>query len=79
MSNLAPVFAGVIFGATMMVKVLCACGHVGVVCAETLPRSLTCSACGASRYVEGGQRIVNKIAFQEWLLGEHEAPRAQSR
>ena len=52
--------------------------HVGVVFAETL-RSLTCSACGASRYVEGGQRIVNKIAFQEWLLGEHEAPRAQSR
>jgi hypothetical protein len=63
----------------MVVKVSCACGHVGVMFAETLPRSLTCSACGASRYVEGGQRIVNKIAFQEWLLGEHEAPRAQSR
>jgi hypothetical protein len=32
-----------------------------------------------TRRVDGGTRIVNKIAFQEWLLGEHEAPRAQPR
>jgi hypothetical protein len=64
----------------MMLRITCDdCGHTGVAAAETIPRLLTCSACGESRRVEGGARIVNKIAFQEWLLGEHEAPRAQSR
>jgi hypothetical protein len=66
-------------GNTMMVKVVCTCGHTGIVSAETLPRDLVCSRCGSSRRVEAGQPIVNKIAFQEWLLGEREAPRAQSR
>jgi hypothetical protein len=63
----------------MMVRVSCPCGHVGLAIGESLPRNLTCSACGESRRVDGGTRIVNKIAFQEWLLGEHEAPRAQAR
>jgi hypothetical protein len=50
------------------------CGHVGLVSAETLPRELTCARCGSCRHVENGARIVNKIAFQEWLLGEHKVP-----
>jgi hypothetical protein len=51
----------------MMLKIACdSCGHVGRVSAETLPRDLTCSQCGASRYVKPGARITNKIAFQEW-------------
>jgi hypothetical protein len=36
----------------MMVRISCECGHIGLVSAETLPRSLRCSRCGASRYVE---------------------------
>ena len=62
----------------MMVKVTCTCGHVGIVSAESLPRSLTCTRCGSCRRVEAedGTRIVNRVAFEEWLLG---APRAQSR
>jgi hypothetical protein len=60
----------------MMVKIACPCGHVGVVAAETLPRELQCSACGESRRVEGGERIRNRVAFQEWLLGAPGSPRA---
>jgi hypothetical protein len=63
----------------MTVKVVCTCGHVGIVRAESLPCELRCWQCGASRHVEAGARITNKVAFQEWLLGEREAPRAQSR
>jgi hypothetical protein len=68
-------------GNTMMVKVVCTCGHSGVVNAETLPRELTCSRCGSCRYVEAedGTRIVNRVAFEEWLFGAPGAPRAQSR
>jgi hypothetical protein len=64
----------------MMLKIACQqCGHVGLVNAETLPRSLTCSRCGSCRYVKGedGTRIVNRVAFEEWLLGAPGAPRAQ--
>jgi hypothetical protein len=68
-------------GNTMMVKVVCTCGHSGVVNTETLPRELTCSRCGSCRYVEAedGTRIVNRVAFEEWLFGAPGAPRAQSR
>jgi hypothetical protein len=61
----------------MMVRISCECGHIGLVSAETLPRSLRCSRCGASRYVEAedGTRIVNRVALEEWLFGEHNAPR----
>jgi ribosomal protein S27E len=38
----------------MMLKIACQqCGHSGIVNAETLPRSLTCSQCGSCRYVKG--------------------------
>jgi hypothetical protein len=65
----------------MMLRIACTCGHAGLVSAETLPRSLTCSACGASRHIErkDGARIVNRVAFEEWLFGASGAPRAQSR
>jgi hypothetical protein len=55
----------------MMLRITCPCGHVGVAEAATLPRSLTCSACGESRHVEAkdGERIKNPVAFEEWLLG----------
>ena len=53
----------------------------GIVYAETLPRSLTCSRCGSCRYVkvEDGARIVNRVAFEEWLLGASGAPRVTER
>jgi hypothetical protein len=59
-------------GNTMMVKVVCTCGHSGVVNAETLPRELTCSRCGSSRRVETkeGARIRNPVAVMERILGE---------
>jgi hypothetical protein len=60
----------------MMLKIACTCGRVGIASAESLPRELTCSRCGSSRRVEAedGARIVSEVAFQEWLLGEREAP-----
>jgi hypothetical protein len=68
-------------GNTMMVKVVCTCGHSGVVSAESLPRDLVCSRCGSSRHVEAedGTRIVNRVAFEEWLFGERKASRPQAR
>jgi hypothetical protein len=60
----------------MMLKIACPCGHTGIVSAETLPRELTCSRCGASRHVGSGERIVNKVAVLEWLLGGAEEPLA---
>ena len=60
----------------MMLKIACPCGYVGLINAETLPRDLVCSHCGASRRIErkDGARIVNRVAFEEWLRGEHKAP-----
>jgi hypothetical protein len=60
----------------MMLKIACTCGHVGLVCAETLPRSLVCSSCGASRHVEAdqGRAIVSTDRFEEYLAGEREQP-----
>jgi hypothetical protein len=57
-----------------MLKISCPCGHTGITDAR-LPRVLTCSRCGLCRYVEAedGARIVNRVAFEEWLFGEHEA------
>jgi hypothetical protein len=59
----------------MLVKIACSCGHVSVANAENLPRLLTCSRCHSCRRVEAedGARIVNRIAFTEWLFGEGEA------
>jgi hypothetical protein len=61
----------------MLLKIACTCGRVGIVSAETLPRELTCARCGSSRRVEAedGTRIANRVAFEEWLFGEHKAPR----
>ena len=82
-TDFSPGFSGAIFlGATpTMLKIECPCGHVGVVSAERLPRSLTCSRCGSCRYVKGedGTRIVNRVAFEEWLLGAPGAPRVTER
>jgi hypothetical protein len=38
----------------------------------TLPRELTCSRCGSSRYVgvEAGARIRNTVAVMERILGD---------
>jgi hypothetical protein len=63
----------------MMLKISCECGHIGAVRAESLPRSLTCSACGVARHVERGARIVSRVAFEEWLLGASGAPRVTER
>ena len=56
----------------MMIKVQCACGHVGIVSADTLPRDLVCSRCGSSRNVHAkdGERIRNHVAVMERILGE---------
>jgi hypothetical protein len=56
---------------TVMLKIQCPCGHVGLVAAETLPRELRCWQCGSSRGVEvkDGRRIVNRVAIIEWLCG----------
>jgi hypothetical protein len=39
----------------MMLRLVCTCGHIGVVDAHSLPRELTCSACGESRRVEAAE------------------------
>ena len=46
---------------TMLIRVTCPCGHAGVVSAESLPRDLTCSQCGAIRCVEvdRSERIIS--------------------
>ena len=66
--------------ARMLLKIICRCGHIGVVDAQTLPRELRCWQCGSSRRVEakGAQRVASRTAIIEWLCGA-EAPRAQAR
>jgi hypothetical protein len=54
----------------MLIRVTCPCGHIGLINAETLPRELVCSACGSSRRVEGGERIRNRVAVMERILGD---------
>ena len=64
----APGPAGAIFWChSMLIRVTCPCGHIGIVSAETLPRSMTCSACGASRHVEvrEGRRMASAEAVME--------------
>jgi hypothetical protein len=63
----------------MLIRVTCPCGHIGLIDAETLPRDLVCSHCGASRRIErkDGVRIVSRVAFEEWLFGAPGSPRAQ--
>jgi hypothetical protein len=65
----------------MMVKIECACGHTGIVAAETLPRSLVCSACGDSRRVDAsdGRAITSTARFEEWLAGERDEPRLRRK
>jgi hypothetical protein len=61
----------------MLIRVTCPCGHIGLTNSETLPRSLTCSACGSSRHVDAGdgKAITSTARFEEWLAGERERPR----
>jgi hypothetical protein len=61
---------------TMMLKIACPCGHVGLADASILPRDIVCSHCGASRRIErkDGARIVNRVAFEEWLRGASGGP-----
>ena len=58
-----------------MIRIKCACGHIGLVAAEILPRDLQCSRCGDRRHVapKDGQRVMSKLAFTEWLLGYGDA------
>jgi hypothetical protein len=66
----------------MILKISCvSCSHVGVVCAEHLPRDLVCWQCGSSRHIEAGHgnAIVSTARFEEWLAGERERPRVQAR
>ena len=58
----------------MMLKIACPCGHVGLANAESLPRSLTVLGVPGEPPRRSAARITNKVAFQEWLLGEHKAP-----
>jgi hypothetical protein len=65
-----------------MLKIACQrCGHIGLINAQTLPRELRCWQCGCSRRVErkDGARIVNRVAFEEWLLGAPGSPRVTER
>jgi hypothetical protein len=65
----------------MILRIECtSCNHVGLVCAETLPRALTCSACGSSRPVaaDAGEAIVSRDRFEEWLAGERDEPRLRA-
>jgi hypothetical protein len=66
---------------SMMFRIACPCGHVGIADAQTLPRSMTCSRCGSARHVEAadGARIVNRVAFEEWLFGAPGSPRVTER
>ena len=60
----------------MILKIVCpTCNHVGIVSAETLPRSMVCSACRASRLVEpkDGRRMASTDAVMERLAGGAEA------
>jgi hypothetical protein len=70
----------------MLLKIACMCGHVGVVSKERLPCDLVCSRCGCSRCgcsrrveAKDGARIVNRVAFEEWLFGAPGAPPARAR
>jgi hypothetical protein len=65
----------------MMLRIACTCGHTGVVSAESLPRSLTCSRCGSCRYVKGedGTRIVNRVGSLATLVAMRLASSRVSR
>jgi hypothetical protein len=51
----------------MITMISCACGHVGLADASTLPRELQCSACGDRRFIapKDGRRIENTAAREE--------------
>jgi hypothetical protein len=53
-----------------MQRVICtSCNNEGVVSIANLPRSLTCSQCGASRHVEPDRRarIESPAVRDEWI------------
>jgi hypothetical protein len=65
----------------MMLRIVCTCGHIGVVSAGILPRSLVCSACGTSSYVaaENGKAITSTARFEEYLAGERGRPQVRRK
>ena len=68
----APVLPGLFFGCnSILIRITCPCGHIVLINTETLPRDLVCSHRGAGRRIErkDGARIVNRVAFEEWLFG----------
>jgi hypothetical protein len=80
--RLEPRRAGAIFWCkTMLIRVTCPCGHVGIVPAATLPRELQCSACGSRRRVEAdhGKLIYSQERFAEWIAGTRERPQIRRK
>jgi ribosomal protein S27E len=66
----------------MILKISCpSCHHVGLVAADTLPRDLTCSACGDRHHVDAsdGKAIVSTDRFEEYLSGERERPQVRRK
>ena len=51
----------------MMLRIACTCGHTGLVSAETLPRSLTCSACGRAAFGGPEPRPLGTLASRTVL------------
>ena len=50
----------------MMLRIVCTCGHIGVVSAESLPRELQCSVCGSTRHVE--VRHCRRVASHDSMM-----------
>ena len=72
--NLAPGNPGGFSSRPREHKIACQqCGHVGVVCAESLPRELVCSRCGEARQLADGAPIRSKEAILEWHFGGRSA------
>jgi hypothetical protein len=63
----------------MLLKLTCpACHLIGLANSETLPRSMTCSSCSTTSFIEQGERIRNAAFFQEWLTGSGDAELADT-
>jgi hypothetical protein len=60
----------------LLLKVICKCGHTGIVSAESLPRELRCWRCGTARHVEArhGRRVASRDAALEMLAGGEARP-----
>jgi hypothetical protein len=61
----------------MLIKIACACGHIGIASAQSLPRDPDGSRCGETRRLraEDASPVRSRVAFEEWLFGEREASR----